>query len=243
MRIIFGRKPVLEAINSGEKIENIQIAYGQKNPIIDAIIVAARKNDIKISQLSPQKFQNYESEGNTQGVVAIVQDFQFYEIDEILDSISENEIPFLLVLDSIQDTHNLGAIFRTAETAGVHGIIMTINNSAPINATVEKTSVGAISYLKIAKVGNLKRAIDELKERNIWVVGSSLSTKKNYTDYDFRFPTAIVVGNEEKGIRKLTADSCDDLIKIEMCGKLQSLNVSVATGILLYEVVRQRKHK
>jgi 23S rRNA (guanosine2251-2'-O)-methyltransferase len=153
-------------------------------------------------------------------------------------------MPLVLILDSIQDPHNLGAIFRTAECAGVDGIIITINQSSPITETVEKISAGAVSYLKICKVNNLVQIIERLKKEGYWIVGSMLTSEsKNYTDIDFNMPLAVIVGNEEKGIRKLVAENCDFLSKIPMKGKIDSLNVSVATGILLFEVMRQRQKK
>jgi len=145
-----------------------------------------------------------------------------------------------MILDSIQDTHNVGAILRTAECGGVNGIIVTKHDSAPINATVVKTSAGATEHVKIAKVNNLANTIEILKENGFWLVGSSLENSRPYTEIDYSVPIALIVGNEEKGIRKLTADKCDFLVQIPMTGKLQSLNVSVATGILLFEVLRQR---
>ncbi len=147
------------------------------------------------------------------------------------------------MLDSVQDTHNVGAILRSAECSGVDGVIVTKHNSAPINETVAKTSAGASGYVKIAQVNNLSQAITELKNNGFWVVGSYLDGAKDYTSVDYKTPIALIVGNEEKGIRKLTADKCDHLVCIPMKGKIQSLNVSVAAGVLLFEIVRQRSLK
>jgi 23S rRNA (guanosine2251-2'-O)-methyltransferase len=144
------------------------------------------------------------------------------------------------MLDEIQDPHNVGAILRTAECSGLNGVIITKHNSATITSTVTKVSAGATEHLKIRQVNNLSQTIDELKEKGFWIVGSSLENAKNYTEVDFKIPLALIVGNEEKGIRKLTASKCDFLVKIPMSGKIQSLNVSVATGILLFEILRQR---
>ncbi|MCJ7650609.1 MAG: 23S rRNA (guanosine(2251)-2'-O)-methyltransferase RlmB, partial [Candidatus Lokiarchaeota archaeon] len=150
--------------------------------------------------------------------------------------------PLLLILDSIQDTHNVGAILRTADCSGVSGIIITKHNSAPINETVVKTSAGATEHVKICQVNNLSQAIKELKDNGFWIVGSSLEGSKPYTEVDYKIPIAVIVGNEEKGIKKLTAENCDFLVYIPMKGKIQSLNVSVATGILLFEILRQRSN-
>ena len=159
------------------------------------------------------------------------------------------QYPLLLVLDSIQDTHNLGAILRTAECSEVHGIIVTKHNSAPLNETVVKTSAGATEFLKICPVNNLSNTLKELKDNGFWIIGSSLdkspdgSAQSNiYSQIDYKIPLALVVGNEEKGIRRLTANNCDILVNIPMRGKIQSLNVSVATGILLFEILRQRNN-
>jgi len=240
MNIIVGRKPVLEAINSGEELEQIYILYGQKGNIIDAIRVAAKKRGIKINQIPLEKFRILIQNTNAQGIAAIKPAYKFHSLDDIISEAKSSSNPLILILDSIQDTHNVGAILRTAECSGVNGIIVTKHNSAPINATVVKTSAGATEHVKIAQVNNLANTIKVLKESGFWIVGSSLDNAKLYTEVDFTIPIALIVGNEEKGIRKLTADKCDFLVKIPMAGKLQSLNVSVATGILLFEVMRQR---
>lgn len=243
MKKIYGRKPVLEAINSGREIDKIIINFSAHSLIIEKIIIAAKKRNIKLTKLSPQKFSKYEQNNiNSQGVIAFVSGLKFYSIEDLLLEKPKNKFHFFLILDTIQDTHNLGAIFRTAEAAGIDGIILTENNSAPINDTVEKTSAGALSYLKIAKVTNLANAIRTLKDNGIWVIGTSLEAQKSYDEIDYKAPVAIVIGNEEKGIRPLTAKLCDELVKVPMLGKIQSLNVSVATGIMLYEVLRQRKN-
>jgi 23S rRNA (guanosine2251-2'-O)-methyltransferase len=240
MNLIVGRKPVLEAINSGDELEQIYLLYGQKGNIIDAIRVAAKKRGIKINQIPLEKFRILIQNTNAQGIAAIKPAYKFHSLDDIISVSKSSSNPLILILDSIQDTHNVGAILRTAECSGVNGIIVTKHNSAPINATVVKTSAGATEHVRIAQVNNLANTIKVLKENGFWIVGSSLDNAKLYTDVDFTIPIALIVGNEEKGIRKLTADKCDFLVKIPMAGKLQSLNVSVATGILLFEVMRQR---
>ena len=240
MNLIIGRKPVLEAINSGEKIEQVCILYGQQGEVINAIRVAAWKRGIKCTQLSLEKFKALIENRNAQGVVAIKPAYKYYSLDDIILASKKSDLPLILILDSIQDTHNVGAILRTAECSGVNGIVITKHNSAPINTTVVKTSAGATEHLKITQVNNLAIAIDKLKESGFWIVGSSLGKAKYYTEADYTNPIALIVGNEEKGIRKLTADKCDFLIKIPMTGKIQSLNVSVATGIILFEILRQR---
>ncbi len=241
MRKVIGRKPVLEAIKSGEEIDRIMISFGQKGGVIDSILSAAKKKRIKISQLSPQKFKESEKGLNSQGVIAFINDLNMWDVETLVSQSKKNENPLILILDEIQDTHNMGAIFRSAEACGVDGIIITQRNTAPLNETVEKTSAGAISHVKIAQVSNLFQAMEHLKDNGFWIYGSSLGKDSQiYTEQNYKGAVAIVVGNEEKGIRKSIAEHCDHLIQIPMLGKTQSLNVSVATGIILYEVVRQR---
>lgn len=248
MNLIIGRKPVLEAINSGEHIDQIYIQYGQKGSIITAIQVSAKKRKIKCSLIPSEKFNKLTLNHHSQGVAAKRSDYKFYQLSEVISSAKSSKYPLILLLDSVQDTHNLGAILRTAECAGVHGIILTRHQSAPVNETVYKTSTGAVEYVKIVQVNNLNQTIKELKENGFWIVGSYLenseeenSKSKVYNDMDYNIPIALIVGNEEKGIRRLTADNCDFLVNIPMSGKIQSLNVSVAAGILLFEILRQRK--
>jgi len=247
MNIIIGRKPVLEALNSNEEIEQVYLLFGQQGNIINAIRVAAKKRGIKCNQIPLERFKTYAPSQNAQGVIALKQDFKFSSLDEILQkalSLGEGlgeAPPLILILDEIQDPHNVGAILRSAECSGVNGVILTKHNSATITSTVTKVSAGATEHLKICQVNNLSQTIDELKEKGFWIVGSSLENAKNYTEVDYKIPIALIVGNEEKGIRKLTASKCDFLVKIPMTGKIQSLNVSVASGILLFEILRQRR--
>lgn len=248
MNLIIGRKPVLEAINAGEQIDQVFIQYGQKGSIISAIQVSAKKRKIKCTLIPSEKFRKITDNPHSQGVIAKKADYHFYTFDDLISSAKNSEYPLIILLDSIQDVHNLGAIIRSAECAGVDGIVVTKHQSAPVNETVYKTSAGAIEYVKIAQVNNLNQAINDLKKSGFWVVGSYLddlkegdSPVKDYTSIDYKIPIALILGNEEKGIRRLTVENCDFLVKIPMLGKIQSLNVSVATGILLFEILRQRK--
>ena len=240
MNIIIGRKPVLEALNSNEEIEQVYLLFGQQGNIINAIRVAAKKRGIKCNQIPLERFRTYTPDKNAQGVIALKRDFEFSTLDEILSKAKKHTLPLILILDEIQDPHNVGAILRSAECSGVNGVILTKHNSTTITSTVTKVSAGATEHLKICQVNNLSQTIDELKQKGFWIVGSSLENAKNYTEVDYKIPIVLIVGNEEKGIRKLTASKCDFLVKIPMSGKIQSLNVSVATGILLFEILRQR---
>lgn len=238
--IISGRKAVLEAINSGDQLEQVYILYGQRGGIVDAIIVAAKKRGIKLSQMTPEKFRNITDNPVAQGVAARKAEQKYYQLNDILKSCKTKTNPLIVILDSIQDTRNMGAIFRSAECAGADGVIITKHNSAPINEITVKTSAGAAQYLKICAVNNLVNTLKELKQEGFWVIGSSLEGAKDYSTVDYKMPVALIIGNEEKGIRRLTAENCDILVKIPMLGKIQSLNVSVASGILLFEINRQR---
>ena len=241
MNLIIGRKPVLEAINSGEEIDQVYILYGQKGGIIEAIRIAAKKKGIKCNQVPLERFRSITNNPNAQGVAAKKSELKFFALEELISYSKKSQYPLLLVLDSIQDTHNVGAIIRTAECSSVDGIILTKHNSAPINETVAKTSAGATEYVKLCQVTNLAQTLKQLKEEGFWVIGSSLSdNSKVYTEADYKIPLALVLGNEEKGIRRLTADSCDLLIKIPMTGRIRSLNVSVSAGIILFEILRKR---
>jgi len=253
VNLIIGRKPVLEALNSDEEISQVYLLFGQEGGIINSIRIAAKKKGIKVNQIPYEKFRQITQSKIAQGVAAVKSSFRFFTLHEIIElsktknhkalSLGEGlgeAFPLLLILDSIQDTHNVGAILRSADCSGVDGIIITKYNSAPINETVVKTSAGATEHVKIAQVNNLAQTIDELKQNGFWIVGSYLEGAKDYTKVDYKIPIAVIVGNEEKGIRKLTPDKCDHLVKIPMKGKIQSLNVSVAAGVLLFEILRQR---
>lgn len=240
MSYIFGRKPVLEALKSDKEIVQVFVSFGQKGDVVEQIIILTKQFGIKLTQLSPQKFRALEKGQNSQGVIAVISDYDFYSVEKIIGEALNRKKPLLLLLDQIQDPHNLGAILRTAECAGVDGVIITTHNSAAINETVEKTSAGAVSHLKIAFVVNINTTINLLKQKGFWVAGTSLEGEKSYAAVDYRIPLALIMGNEEKGIRKKVAEHCDFLVKIPMKGKLQSLNVSVSTGVLLFEILRQR---
>lgn len=243
MKLIIGRKPVLEAINSGEEVEQVYILYGQKGPAIFEIQKLAKQRGVKVTELPMAKFSAISADPHTQGVIATKSTQVYYDLEELIKRAKASEdLPLLLVLDSIQDPHNLGAILRSAECAGVDGIIITKHNSASVTETVVKTSAGASEHVLISKVNNLSQALKELKEQGFWIVGSYLEGSKDYAEVDYKMPMALVMGNEEKGLRRLTAENCDFLVRIPMKGKIQSLNVSVATGVMLFEIARQRRN-
>lgn len=242
MSKIYGRIPVLEAIKSDANIQAIYIAHGVKGENIAEILNMAKHRNIPVSTISPSKIEAVLGKVNYQGVYALLQDIKFSDYKLIVKKAKKKEYPLLLILDSIQDPHNLGAILRTAEGSGVDGVFITTHNSAKITETVEKTSAGAVFHLNICAVNNVNNLINDLKKDGFWVCGSLLSDEaKNYTKVDYKMPIALVLGNEGKGIRKLVSENCDFLVKIPMLGKIDSLNVSVSAGILLYEVIRQRE--
>lgn len=238
MAQIIGRKPVLEALKSNSKIDRIQIAYGQTGEIISQIKSIAEKKNIRINIVSPTKLS---AEMRNQGVVAFQSEIKLYNANEIISLAKQNKFPLILILEHIQDTHNLGAILRTAEAVKVDGVFITKHESAPINEVVSKTSAGAVSHLKIAQISSMSNIAKTLKENGFWLIGTSLNSSKNYFDENYKVPVALILGNEEKGLRHNTESLCDSLVKIPMFGKIQSLNVSVSAGVFLYEIIRQRQ--
>lgn len=178
---------------------------------------------------------------NNQGVIAIVPPYDYCEVEDILEEAKrKDEMPFILILDGIEDPHNLGSIIRTAETAGVHGIIIPKRRAASVNSTVSKVSAGAVEYMKIARVNNINETIRYLKEQDVWICGTDMDTNTIYTKQDYKMPIAIVIGSEGFGMSRLVKENCDFLVKIPMKGKITSLNASVSAGIIMYEVVKNR---
>lgn len=237
-----GRNPVIELIESGKDINKIYIAKGEKHGSITKIIAKAREKKIVIVEIERDKLNKMAQTENPQGVIALVPPFNYCSVDDILNEAkSKNEKAFILILDGIEDPHNLGSIIRTAETAGVHGVIIPKRRSASINSTVNKTSVGATSFMKIARVNNLNETIQYLKDNDVWIYGTDMNTDKMYYDEDMKGNVAIVIGSEGFGMSRLVKENCDFLIKIPMKGKITSLNASVSAGIVMYEVVKQRE--
>ena len=180
----------------------------------------------------------------TQGIIAVIDSYRYVEIEEILAVAQQkNEPPFILILDEIEDPHNLGALIRSAECAGIHGIIIPLHNAASINPTVIKTSAGATAHLPIARVINIAQTLDELKKSGVWIVGAEMESDKLYYEHDYRGSLAIVIGNEGKGIRRLVKEKCDFLVKIPMHGKIDSLNASVAGALVMFEAAKRRMQK
>ncbi|MCL2039662.1 MAG: 23S rRNA (guanosine(2251)-2'-O)-methyltransferase RlmB [Bacteroidetes bacterium] len=241
---IFGKNAVIEAINSELDIEKIYLCYGIKNDIITKL---AKKNKINCTTLDKYKFKKIENDiyiknSNSQGVIAVKSIIKTFSIHEFLDNINTTN-PIVVILDNITDTHNLGAIARSCECAGVDALIMPNNKSAIINPTSIKTSAGALNHIKIIKVNNLINACEKLKENGFWIIGTAIDGKNAHTDKIYDSPIAIIIGSEGKGMSPSLKKHCDHLIKIKMYGKLNSLNASVSTGIILFEIMRQRDLK
>lgn len=239
-----GRNAVIELLESGRDINKIFVSNGEKNGSINKILAMAKENHIIVTEVNRKKLEEMATSDNHQGVIAIVPPYEYCDIDDILNCAkSRNEDPFILILDGIEDPHNLGAIIRTAETAGVHGIIIPKRRAAGVNSTVTKVAAGAVEHMNIARVTNINEAIRYLKENDIWVCGTDMDTNKYYYNQDLTGPIAIVIGSEGFGMSKLVKENCDFIVKIPMKGKITSLNASVSAGIVVYEAVRQRNLK
>ena len=236
---IYGIRAVIEAINSSKDIDKVFIQTGLKGKLIGQLESLIRKNKINFSYVPNQKLDRL-SKKNHQGVIARISPIKFYDIDKFSEIIEQSKNPFILILDQINDVRNFGAIIRTAEISGVDGIIIQNSSSAPINSDTVKTSAGAIFNIPICKVSHIKDAIYHLKSIDISIISASEKSKKNIYDIDFKGPLAIIMGSEQRGINKSILNMSDEMVKLPMYGKIESLNVSVACGIFLYEVVRQR---
>jgi 23S rRNA (guanosine2251-2'-O)-methyltransferase len=241
--IICGRNSVLEAVRSGREIDRLFVAHGVSGGSVSAIIAKCSQRGILIKEISPQKLDYYCGGANHQGVAVMFASQEYSTVEEILAcAVERNEKPFIMICDELEDPHNLGAIVRTAEACGVHGIIIPKRRSASLNATVAKAASGALEYMKVARVTNIVNVIEELKEKGVWVFGADMDGS-DYTTFDYDIPCAIVIGNEGKGIGTLVSKKCDGIISLPMFGKINSLNASVAAGVLMYEVVRKRNIK
>ncbi len=238
--LIIGRNPVTEALKSGREIDKIYITQGEPSGSLVTIIKQARNKKIVVKEV-PQKKLDFMSAGNVhQGVIAVVPAQSYCSVEDIINYAKEkNEVPFIVICDGIEDPHNLGAIIRTAEATGVHGIIIPKRRSVTVNFTVAKASSGALEYMNISKVTNISDTIDFLKENGFWIYGADMDGE-SWCQTDYTSPTAIVIGSEGHGISRLVKSKCDGIISMPMCGKINSLNASVAAGVIMYEVFRQR---
>ena len=237
---IAGKNPVIEALKSERDINKIWIAEGSQKGQMQQIIGMAKELKVFV-QFVPKKKIDQMVEGNHQGVVAQVAAYDYAEIDDLFALAEKREeTPFFLILDELEDPHNLGSIMRTADAVGAHGVIIPKRRAVGLTAAVAKASTGAIEYIPVARVTNLARTIDELKERGIWVFGTDAKGSEDYRKMDGSIPLALVIGSEGKGMGRLIKDKCDFLIHLPMVGKVTSLNASVAASLLMYEVYRKR---
>ena len=238
---IEGRNSVIELLESKKDINKIFVTKGEKHGSINKILAMARERNVIIVEKDKRQMEQMAQTPNYQGVIAIVPPFEYCEIEDILeDAKNKNEDPFVLILDGIEDPHNLGSIIRTAETAGVHGVIIPKRRAASVNSTVSKVSAGAVEHMKIARVTNISDSIQKLKDNGLWICGTDIDAKNYYYDQDLKGPLGIVIGNEGQGMSEKVKKNCDFLVKIPMKGKVTSLNASVSTGIVVYEAVKQR---
>lgn len=241
--VIFGRNPVMEAVKSGRAIESVIVARGNRSGAIAAILAKAREKGIVIKEVDPKKLDYMTGMASHQGIAATASVKEYSTVEDILNTAKEKgEDPFIIILDEIEDPHNLGAIIRTAECAGAHGVIISQRRSAGLTFAAGKASAGAVEYMNVARVVNIPNVIDKLKENGIWVYGADMDGEL-YTSAPLTGPIAIVIGNEGKGIGPLVRKKCDGVVSLPMTGKISSLNASVAAGVLAYEIVRQRTDK
>nr|WP_295971084.1 23S rRNA (guanosine(2251)-2'-O)-methyltransferase RlmB [uncultured Bacillus sp.] len=237
---IMGKNPVIEALKSEREINKILIAEGSQRGQMQQITNLAKELNVLI-QYVPRKKLDTMVEGNHQGVLAQVAAYQYAELDDLFALAKErNEAPFFLLLDEIEDPHNLGSIMRTADASGAHGIIIPKRRAVGLTATVAKASTGAIEHIPVVRVTNMARTIDELKERGVWIAGTDAKGKQDYRQFDGTMPLGLVIGSEGKGMGRLIREKCDFLIHLPMTGHVTSLNASVAAALLMYEVYRKR---
>ncbi len=240
MRIIEGRNPVTEALRSDAQIDTILISREAAQGSMSKIIELAKEKDVRIKNVDKATLDRLSENKRHQGVIAEAMEYEYKEVDDILDyAAKKGEKPFVVILDEITDVHNLGAIIRSAECMGAHGVIIPKRRAAQINGVVAKSSAGAIEYLPVARVTNISRTLEELKEKGLWIYGADMEGKNVY-DEKFDAPVGLVIGSEGSGIGKLIKEKCDCLVKIPMKGSINSLNASCAASVIIYEIMKQR---
>ncbi|MBD7939231.1 23S rRNA (guanosine(2251)-2'-O)-methyltransferase RlmB [Cytobacillus sp. Sa5YUA1] len=237
---IIGKNAVIEALKSERDMNKIMVAEGSQKGQMQQVVGLAKEMGVLV-QFVPKKKLDQMELGNHQGVVAHVAAYQYAELDDLFKKAEDSgQAPFFILLDEIEDPHNLGSIMRTADAVGAHGIIIPKRRAVGLTATVAKASTGAIEHIPVARVTNLARTIDELKERGVWIAGTDASGKQDYRQLDGVMPIGLVIGSEGKGMGRLIRDKCDFLISLPMAGRVTSLNASVAAALLMYEVYRKR---
>jgi 23S rRNA (guanosine2251-2'-O)-methyltransferase len=241
---IWGRNPVLETLHSPRRIKRILLAEGQREASVASIIQIAEQRHIPLEFVPRARLDRISHGAVHQGCIALVAERRYASVEDMLELAQQKqEAPFVLILDAIQDINNLGSLIRTAEAAGMHGVVIPEHRAAEVTAAVVKTSAGATEHLLIAQETNITRTIDELKKRSVWVIGLAGEAETLYTEADLTGPLALVVGNESKGLARLVREHCDLLVKLPMYGHINSLNAAVAGSIAVYEALRQRAKK
>lgn len=239
-----GRHPVLEALKAGREMNKILMAEGSTGSTVMEILAKARERGLVVQTVPKAKLDTIAETRNHQGVVAYLAAKEYVELDDIIEAATNSPRPgLIIVLDEVEDPHNLGSILRTADGVGAHGVVIPKRRAVPLTATVAKASAGAIEHIPVARVANISQTIETLKKAGFWVVGTEVETDNLYHQVDMTGPTVIVIGNEGKGLGEVVKKRCDHLVRLPMIGQVQSLNAGVATGILLYEVLRQRGAK
>lgn len=239
--IIIGRNPVLEAIKAGRTIDKLYIRQGAPDPTLTKIAGMARRAGIPVAEADRRRLDTMADGGNHQGVVAQVSLYGYVTVDAMLQKAEEaGEAPFLVLCDRICDPHNLGAIIRSANAAGAHGVVISKHDGVGVNATVDKVSAGAASFTPVARVTSLPAVMEELKERGVWITGADGSGDRTIFEADLAGPVAVVIGNEGEGMSRLVREKCDFLVRIPMKGQTESLNASVAAALFMFEVARRR---
>lgn len=240
MRIIEGRNPVIEALRSDAQIDTILVSREAAQGSLTKIIELAKNKNIIVKNVDKSTLDRLSENKRHQGVIAEAMEYEYKEIDDILNcAIEKGEKPFVIILDGITDVHNFGAIVRTAECMGAHGVIIQKRRAAQVNGVVSKSSAGAVEYIPIARVTNISQAIDELKEKGLWIYGADMNGKEVWEE-KFDSPVGLVIGSEGSGISRLVKEKCDNLVKIPMKGKINSLNASCAASVIIYEIMKQR---
>lgn len=230
-----------EALRSNRPINKILMAAGPLSGPLQEIYAIAREKNIPVQKVDRQRLDKFVSGAAHQGVVALAAAREYVDLEDILAGAGPGEEPFLILLDEIHDPHNLGAILRTADAAGVHGVVIPRRRSAPLTPAVARSSAGAVEYVPVARVANIAQTIELLKDRGLWIVGADVGGQEIYWDARLDGPLALVVGGEDKGLGRLVKERCDILVRLPMAGRVNSLNASVAAALLAYEVVRQRR--
>ncbi len=237
---IEGRNAVIEAFRAGKPIDKIFVLDGCQDGPISTIKREAKKKDVLIKYVTKERLDQISETGKHQGVIAYAAAYEYAELEDIFDKAKEKgEDPFIVILDNIEDPHNLGAIIRTANLAGAHGVIIPKNRAVGLTATVARTSAGALNFTPVVKVTNISKTIQELKERGLWFVCADMGGTEMYK-LNLKGPIGLVIGNEGDGVSRLVRENCDMIASIPMKGDIDSLNASVAAGVLAYEIVRQR---